>query len=361
MSILAQWWRQPERYRWLVYYLEAHGVQTQVRLLMLPVLISGGLTPLLILGTSAAPQHPFGRALSVAAGSVWLATVLFWVGPTWPSRRRSVIFSVTTTVCVAVSWLSGANPAVALAGCAQFLLVGGYVAMFHTPRLIVFNAVVALGTVTALAVEVGRQEPVLAALGLVTVIVLNSTVVVSTNWLINVLSVDMVNSDLDALTGLLNRRACLARAGELVALHRSDAGSYLLIVLIDLDQFKKLNDTRGHAIGDSALVAIGRALRGQSRQATVVGRVGGEEFLIVDVIAHADVAAEIAERLRESIIMTPPHLSGSVGAVTIPLPLPDIPAVDLIELLSSEADAAMYEAKRAGGNQFRIRLRPSLG
>ena len=360
MKLLQRWWRQSDRYQWLAGYLEAHGVQTWARIMMCAALAVGGVAPLLVLASPAGPQSTVGRVVSVAAGIVGMSTALLWIRRGWPSRRRSVIFALVVTVCIATGLLTGTTPAVALAGCALFILIGGYVAIFHSAPLLFFCMAAAAGTAGVLALRLARHDPVVAVVELTIVVTTNLAVVISSNWMIHMLSVDMVNSDLDPLTGLLNRRACWTRATELVGLHRRSRDSHLLIVIIDLDRFKKLNDTRGHAVGDRALVAIARALRSHSRQTAVVARIGGEEFLIADVIPAPDKAEEIAERLRAAILSTPPHLTGSVGAVTIPLPGPAIPAGDLIDVLAAEADAAMYEAKRAGGNQFRVHESPSL-
>ncbi|MGH3584500.1 MAG: GGDEF domain-containing protein, partial [Mycobacterium sp.] len=302
MKLVQQWWRQPERYQWLVGYLETHGVQTWARIMMCLALVAGGLTPVLVLASAAGPQGTVGRVLSVAAGAVGMSTVLLWLRPGWPSRKQSVLFALVVTVCIATGLLSGTTPAVALAGCALFILIGGYVAIFHSAPLLFFCMAAAAGTAGVLALQLAQQDPVIAVVELMIVVTTNVAVVISSNWMIHMLSVDMVNSDLDPLTGLLNRRACWTRATELVGLHRRSQDSHLLIVIIDLDRFKKLNDTRGHAVGDRALVAVARALRGHSRQTAVVARIGGEEFLFVDLIPSMARDAGIGELLRGGIL-----------------------------------------------------------
>ncbi|MBI3226216.1 MAG: hypothetical protein HYZ39_14285 [Mycolicibacterium cosmeticum] len=91
---MRQWWRQPDRYPWLVGYLETHGVQTWARIMMCLPLVAGGLTPVLVLASAAGPQGTPGRVLSVAAGAVGMSTVLLWLRPGWPSPKQSVLFAL---------------------------------------------------------------------------------------------------------------------------------------------------------------------------------------------------------------------------------------------------------------------------
>jgi diguanylate cyclase (GGDEF)-like protein len=177
----------------------------------------------------------------------------------------------------------------------------------------------------------------------------------TTQTLIQGVGIDVVNSDIDPLTGLLNRRAFYRRTTELMSTRTRSHDRYLAVAMIDLDHFKRLNDTAGHVTGDRALAAIGRTLSEQTRGSSVVARVGGEEFLIADVLASPD-AATMAERLRSAIVNTPPQLSASIGTVTTPIEgLATHPPQELIDRLVAHADAAMYEAKRAGGDQSRHR------
>jgi diguanylate cyclase (GGDEF)-like protein len=134
---------------------------------------------------------------------------------------------------------------------------------------------------------------------------------------------------------------------------RREGSSHLALAMIDLDQFKAINDSRGHAVGDATLVAVGQALRENSRETAVIGMIGGEEFLVADLVATADATAW-GERLCGAIAATPFSVTASVGTATIALS--HFGAEDVNERhgrLLAEADAAMYAAKRNGGNQAR--------
>ncbi len=154
----------------------------------------------------------------------------------------------------------------------------------------------------------------------------------------------------DPLTGALNRRALMERVeSELERCSRD--GAPFSLAIVDLDHFKNVNDTWGHAAGDEVLKALAEACRRALRPADVFGRFGGEEFIALLPAADADEAADIAERLRrlteESAIATPEgviRVTLSAGHTTaLPGDSPD----DLLR----RADSALYESKRSGRNR----------
>lgn len=156
-------------------------------------------------------------------------------------------------------------------------------------------------------------------------------------------------SRLDALTGLANRRAFdeeLLRAAA--RCQRTDEP--LSLLLLDLDRFKSLNDTFGHQAGDEALRCFGRVLRAVARRDDLGCRYGGEEFALILPGADAAGAFLVAERIRRELVgckVAHPHsetLTTSIGVATAH------GAAIGINALIADADAALYEAKRAGRN-----------
>ena len=146
------------------------------------------------------------------------------------------------------------------------------------------------------------------------------------------------------LTGLLIRRAFYQSAYGLL-LRRREGPSYLSVAMIDLDNFKRLNDTHGHSIGDQALVAVGGALRLACPPTSLIARFGGEEFVVAD---------DIAEQLRMAIAAIDFPETASIGIATAPLAASFAPTErELIDDPVNRADTAMYAAKHAGGNQSR--------
>jgi diguanylate cyclase (GGDEF)-like protein len=161
----------------------------------------------------------------------------------------------------------------------------------------------------------------------------------------------------DPLTQLHNRRYFMTRSDE--ELRRSQRyGGPFTILLLDVDHFKKVNDTHGHQVGDDVLVAVARRLRSTLRSTDVLARYGGEEFVVGLPETSVDGARAIAERLRASIEaeIVPAMgraVTASIGVATL---LPDTPSV--VAMLES-ADAALYSAKRAGRNRVEIAAIPA--
>jgi diguanylate cyclase (GGDEF)-like protein len=156
-------------------------------------------------------------------------------------------------------------------------------------------------------------------------------------------------ADLDALTGVYNRRGLQARFAEQRArlLRR---GTPFALVLLDLDHFKEFNDTHGHAAGDEALCTVTRVLSSLMRQEDAVGRFGGEEFVVL--LADTDLrgAMVAAERLRAAIADEPVRLLAATHGVTASLGVAACRAVDdsLDELLQ-RADVAWEEPAPSAG------------
>jgi diguanylate cyclase (GGDEF)-like protein len=117
-----------------------------------------------------------------------------------------------------------------------------------------------------------------------------------------------------------------------------------------LDHFKQLNDNYGHGTGDDALVSVARALRDTTDDTAVICRSGGEEFVIAD-IWHPDEVGPRAQQLCDVIAALPFGITASVGTAGIHPAHRDGDSVDLLAALIVAADAAMYVAKRRGGNQ----------
>lgn len=161
----------------------------------------------------------------------------------------------------------------------------------------------------------------------------------------------------DPLTQLLNRRALTERiAAEMERALRYDA--MLALLMIDLDHFKRVNDTHGHLVGDDVLRDMGELLRGMIRTSDIVARYGGEEFLVL-LPETDDAGAEVfAERIRQAVesaafardVMAEPlHMTCSIGVALFPAA-----RVETVEDLLAHADSALYRAKADGRNRVRL-------
>jgi diguanylate cyclase (GGDEF)-like protein len=150
----------------------------------------------------------------------------------------------------------------------------------------------------------------------------------------------------DSLTGLSNARAAAQDLERIVAFAGRTA-TPLAAILLDLDHFKRINDTFGHQIGDEALAAVGAVLRNGTRKSDFVARYGGEEFLILLQDTDARSGIELAEKLREGVRHT--HVPGLTGRLTASFGVAAMPehAGDGESLIRA-ADRALYTAKENG-------------
>ncbi len=155
----------------------------------------------------------------------------------------------------------------------------------------------------------------------------------------------------DPLTAIPNRQAVLSRVDEELA-RASRYKRPLAVVMFDLDHFKRLNDTYGHVAGDIALRQVARRLAENIRSVDLVGRFGGEEFLLVLPETDADAAASLAEKLRRAVAGTPIRLpDGHEATVTVSAGVAGGPGELLhSDALIRDADAALYSAKALGRN-----------
>lgn len=158
--------------------------------------------------------------------------------------------------------------------------------------------------------------------------------------------------DDDNLSGLLNRRGFEARAGS--ALRRCiDDDRPVALLIADLDHFKRVNDTYGHAVGDVIIAAFGAHVRAIGPAEMVAGRIGGEEFALLVPGAGIEAARQLAEAVR----------TGFAAACADRIPAALVPTASLgiavgipgagLSALMQEADQALYEAKRTGRNRVR--------
>jgi diguanylate cyclase (GGDEF)-like protein len=153
----------------------------------------------------------------------------------------------------------------------------------------------------------------------------------------------------DDLTGLLNRKAFLDLAAEQLADRAITRGSGALI-LADLDHFKSVNDTYGHAAGDRALQAFAEACTGTVRSTDLVGRYGGEEFVLLLPGTSVERAEMIAEEISRRLAAAPAGEAMEMPTVSYGISTYDTGTTDVDSLIAA-ADAALYTAKSLGRNR----------
>ncbi|WP_114966260.1 diguanylate cyclase [Alkalilacustris brevis] len=168
----------------------------------------------------------------------------------------------------------------------------------------------------------------------------------------------------DPLTGLYNRRYGLPYIAQL-AERAHQTGRRYAVMMLDLDRFKDINDTWGHAAGDAVLVEVARRLRGQLRPNDLLARIGGEEFIIAMADAGLGSARLAAERLCRAISAEPIIVAGVAHGIMVTLSIglvagegaPEGAGIRVTERVLKRADAALMAAKANGRNKVSVGLR----
>jgi diguanylate cyclase (GGDEF)-like protein len=353
------WWSAPVDYEAQIGYFAQRGLLGGVQLLV------GGCAALLaaisivIQFSPSGPSTPMSRAISsVFALSALVWALLWWFGP-WPSRAASIAFIVYADIGISVVALLDSDRLAGFFGLNALLLISVYAKFFEGPKVLALHTAWVLGVTAVFAAEIAfgpRADPYLALAK--TLAAIGSFVVVPAvvQFGIWVLRNDAHDSVTDELTGLLNRRGLNLRFGSFVTdrAHQGIPGACVLVLVIDLDRFKNVNDTYGHAVGDAVLMRSAQRIRGIVRTSALVARVGGEEFVVVDVTPPQHVLS-IGERVR-SAIAAPADvapLTASIGVASIALPdfsRGDADPQSILDAAIECADHAMFAAKRSGGD-----------
>ena len=152
----------------------------------------------------------------------------------------------------------------------------------------------------------------------------------------------------DSLTGLLNRRAIVEILHKELARAQREREA-VSVILVDIDHFKKINDTQGHPAGDAVLCRVSQIMKSSVRNYDSVGRYGGEEFLIVLPGCPSELATERAEHVR--LMLSEPSPDPSENRITVSMGVAAAHGPIKMEELLTRADDALYRAKRNGRNR----------
>lgn len=351
-------WRDAGGFDALSAYLRGRGLETRWRIAVFAFTGMLGTLPMILLASPVGPTTPVARAVAITAGISAIAVSMVWL-PGWPSHTRSLVYNLVCCACIAAGSLSMSFAYAGLMGCVMFAVLGGFLAYFHRLVDVLVNGVVAAAcaaiTATRLILETGDVAVTIASVA--TVAALNVGVPFGIYSLVHSLRADLAESGRDSLTGLLTRRSFYQALRDLVG--QQGSGAAVNVTMIDLDDFKGLNDSQGHAAGDRALADVGEVLRQTCGETAVLGRLGGEEFVVADTDAPSGHAAT-TNAVRASIAALPFDITASLGTCTARLEdhIGGLAVTDPDEFLDrmiAAADAAMYRAKRAGGDRVEHR------
>lgn len=350
VTSIKRWWHQPDSFDWISGYLRTRGMMTISRALIASIVLALAVIATVFMCSPGGVEGTWMRVLAwipivgaLGCGVLWLAR--------WPTKRQSIAFILVINLFIALFCQAPSDPMMGLIGCTAFAITGGYIACFHSAGYLLYNFVVA-GYVSALqATRYGfGADPALVVAALLLVLLINTGVPFGVQAVVHVLGIDLLQARHDPLTGLLNRRAFFERVDEL--LHSARARpSYLSVIMVDLDRFKALNDSSGHTVGDQALIAVGRSMTAVAPGGIITGRVGGEEFLLADLVTTVSPPA-LAQRVCDAVATLPFPITASVGTAVARVDrVPPEDRKELVRRLHTLADDAMYAAKRAGGNR----------
>jgi diguanylate cyclase (GGDEF)-like protein len=353
MMGFRRWWQQPDQFDLFSSYLQSRGMCVAMRARI--AVIAGSLS-LIVLSSMRSPIGPksFIQMCGAVVGTlIAVAGTLLWA-LRWPTRRQAITFAVAATTAIALASVAQDSAVAGLIGCTAFAALGIHIALFYAAPVALYNVFCAavVGGIQAfrLSFEFG---PVSALSAYWVVVLVNLAAPMGLRITGQVLGRDALLADRDPLTGLFNRRAFTMQAEQMLCESLAQ-DTVVVLTVLDLDRFKEVNDQRGHAAGDQALIAVGAALRDNTSDVAVIGRIGGEEFAVVERCPSAQVGAR-AQQLCDAVAALPFGVTASVGTASCDTHVQQLhPAArSLLTELLSGADAAMYVAKASGGNQAR--------
>ena len=338
----------------LVVY--ALGMLTIISVAWLPVdftqVVGNGLIALASMLTSRGvfmhvPRRPSLKLMAAGLGltvAILILNHVFQARLAWDIAAPTVYASL---LYIAVGWQLFRHPPAAARAAAQFL------AVTIVLTLLVWNVRLALILISLGHTPDPERVYTLQAWFAVYQMLLIVSSTLGLMWVETRLMEDDLRRSAftDILTGLPNRRAMLVRFSEEAARAKREKQRFG-VALFDIDNFKQINDTCGHYVGDAVLKHIGEALTGAKRAEDALGRIGGEEFLVILPHHEREKSITAAERLRLAVQGAQPHQDVPLPAATVSGGVAIYPEDgEDWDRLFMAADRRLYKAKNAGRNR----------
>ncbi|WP_245906353.1 GGDEF domain-containing protein [Mycolicibacterium palauense] len=354
--LVGEWWREPVDYSAYVQYFAKRSMTGAIRV-MIGVgigLISIITLVVLLPAVQPASMHPkIVVALFAVLNAYW---AVVWCTRPWPTRRQSRAFIIASDLGIAAVGLTGSSWLMGLFALNCFALISVYLMFFDGPKALTLHTLLILATTVAFITLASADDVVGGAftgriLGAVVPVIATP---LGIQFGIRTLRNDANASATDPLTGLLNRRGLHLHFSDLLEHGSRATGGTVSVVVIDLDRFKNINDTHGHAVGDQVLVRCSQLITQVVSGRGLIARVGGEEFVAVVLGARAS-GEKTAEAIRREVAASggPPAITASVGVTSVNrshfIGSNERPQL-LLEAAIARADQAMFCAKRSGGN-----------
>ncbi|MGG7101333.1 diguanylate cyclase [Rhodococcus sp. 24CO] len=353
IALLVQWFRRPDQFDSFTRYLASKGLEVAVRLIVIASCVSVAVAMLLLRVSEAGVHNHVTSVINagIIAGTVAMI-VLFSFLPAL-TRKWSYLFVAYAELGVVIGVFLNRDPFIGLIQCIVFVLVGGYIAYFHNARLQAAHMVLSGVVLVLIARQVAVYEDPALAIAL-SLVVATSIVVIpfACQFVLSILGSDAESSDVDPLTGLLNRRGLQRSVEEWGVTEVNSHGLSCVVVIVDVDNFKAVNDSYGHEQGDMVLREFAVRLRRCGSNHALFSRFGGDEFVLADMIGKG-AELELEENLRRHMRLPDnvPVVTTSIGiAIPSTSTSSHVSAVELAGLFRL-ADAAMYQAKASGGDR----------
>jgi diguanylate cyclase (GGDEF)-like protein len=350
---LRNWWSAPVDYAAQVQYFTQREISAPIQLLIgLGTGFNGILSLTVLLPSARTPA-------SQVAVVMFAVLQLFWgwrfCCRPWPSRWASLAFVISADIAIAAVAVVDASWLLGLFGFNAFAMISVYLMFFDGPKTLVVHILWILVATAAFAVHVSiaNNFDVMAftakALVSVAPVVATPLGIQLGIWAFR----NEANASvIDPLTGVLNRRGLHLHIGDLWR-DVTSADAEVAVMVIDLDRFKHVNDTFGHTVGDEVLIRCARRITRVVSSSALVARIGGEEFVVVDLAGPGQVERS-ADRIRYAIAAPSDQaITASLGVASVPVAsfvAPGVDPVSLLETIVERADHAMFDAKRNGGN-----------
>lgn len=355
MAQVRRWWSSPFDYEGRVRYFTDRSMGGSLKVVV-------GVNLLLYVALMMVLQRtggPHSAAFHVVAAVICVVSttwaIAWWVRPV-PSRRWSIAFLVYCDLNIAVVALLVSDFAAGVLVLSFLILMSLYAVYWDGPKVLIAHSIWMIVVISAFCVQHLRTadvDPLLAAMMLLVCagFVVSPPGIQFGVW---VLLNEATESLTDPLTGVLNRRG-LRLGAERLCQEPAAEDTHALVIVVDLDNFKAINDTWGHTIGDEVLTRSARRIEASVSDRALVARIGGEEFVVID-LAAADGAGGSAERVRQSINVSTDRVpvTASVGAISVPRRAFTEHQTDVtpeLDALIDRADAAMLSVKRTGRNR----------
>lgn len=358
-AAIVSWFVQPHDYEWMTEFQNTHPSGKVIRIIIALSMINISGMSFVSLYAIGGPTGSAATALTLTLCTTNLIVAALWILRPFPGRLGVVAFGIYADLGVAAA-LSVLDLRNALLGCVLFAVIGAFVTFFLSPRWVVahlvFTSAVTLTFSTALYLR-GDMDTITLLVQTDVVLLGIMSVPVTSHIFLTTLSADARSSVLDPLTGLLNRRGLDSALEELWIQGRRE-GQCAAVVVVDIDNFKSVNDIHGHDEGDAVICRVAERLTSHISRYGVLGRTGGEEYLAAVVTSrlHIDALIHGIRRALHDEADTIPVTVSIGAAILYAESTLWSTASDTVNTASRVADSMMYEAKAAGGNRVKTTL-----